>query len=57
MYHFSLGIGSIAVIRYFGFEGLDVVVIVILVDVSRDFRLNQFGDLIMDGFVDNSYQI
>ena len=55
MYYFTLGVGGIAIARDLDLKGLDIAVMVVMVYVSCDFRLNQLGDLVDDGFMDDGY--
>ncbi len=57
MYYSTIGIGGIGVIGDFGLERLDVVVLMIAMVFSCNFRLDKLGSLLVNGLVDNGYQI
>ena len=53
MYHLTLFIGCVGVIRNDHLERLDVIILVVNVVISCDSRLDKLECLLMDGFVDN----
>lgn len=55
MYYFSLAVEGIAIIGNLDLQGLNIVVLVVVVNVSCDYRLDILDDLLMPGFMDDGY--
>lgn len=56
MYYLTLRIGREGVLWHFDLERLDIVVMMVVMNLSGDLRLDKLGGVVMDGLMDDGYQ-
>lgn len=57
MYYLARGIGGIRIFGDFDLERLNVVVLMVMMDISSDLWFDNFGYNMVNGFMDDGYYI